>query len=453
MVYSGQTPSRASSCQTLSPLGWHLVRIQAHTIPLAIALLSALLSLGITPMQGAAQTSETFPANPLETTEPDPLLPTPLVERPLSPQELADLARAVDQLQQEAEATYATGDVDGAFEIWNRELRLRRALGPQAEAAALGRVGGVAWQENRTLEVRAITDRLQEIEQEAQAQPPADFDLLLTIARAYQTLRARNAAIATFEEILVEARQRQNQAVEQEALTAVGDLHLAYFDYTSAAAAYQELLTLAQARGDRPLEVQYLEQLAYIYQRSANPEAAIAVLERLVSFYEADQTLIRIPPLKIAIGDSYRQLSRPDLAARSYEEAFTLAQSDRQYAYASDALQHLADLYQSLDRLEDALVVYRLLVDVERQSYSVYGMMSAYDQIGQIHRSLGNNGQALDAFQRGLELATQLSYNESYFASQIQDINQPPTESDPIQLEELRQPPSQLEELLPLLEL
>jgi hypothetical protein len=49
------------------------------------------------------------------------------------------------------------GNAEGAFEIWYRELRLRRALGYLEEVRALGRVGEIAWQRTQKFDAQVIT--------------------------------------------------------------------------------------------------------------------------------------------------------------------------------------------------------------------------------------------------------------------------------------------------------
>jgi tetratricopeptide (TPR) repeat protein len=369
-----------------------------------------------------ALAQETFPPNPLEMTEPDPLLPRLVVDRPFSPQELSVLNAAVDELDQQAQARFNAGDTAEAFEIWLRVLRLRRVLGTEQEVESLSRVGAIAWRENQTIEVRLITQRLQQIEQDVRAQPPLNYDLLLTIAQAYQSMRAIDPALVAYEEILIQARQEQNRNRQLQTLEAMGQLHLAWFDYASAATVYQQLLALVPNNRDR--QVQYLQQLAYSYQQGNQPEPAIAAQQQLATAYEQQEEYTEIPPLKLAIGDSYVALNRPDLAATNYQEAFAVSRSTQQLAYASDALQKLANLYVSIERPNDALVVYQLLLDVNQQSYNTYGLMETYDQIGQLYRSQGNTAQALAAFQRGLTLAQQLNYRTGYFTNQIQQISQ-----------------------------
>ncbi|PSB19567.1 hypothetical protein C7B76_07160 [filamentous cyanobacterium CCP2] len=369
-----------------------------------------------------AQTVDGAPQNPLELTEPDPLLPTLVIERPLSPQERNILDASLNELNQQAQAALQAGDIAGAFELWNRELRLRRFLGVEAEVGSLSRVGEIAWRENQVTEVRVITQRLQEIQQEVEARSPVDYDLLLRIAQAYQSMRARDQAAALYETLLVQVRQEQNANRERQILQALGEMHLAWFDYPNASSAYEQLLVLAQAQSDRAIEIQALQQLSRIYQDNRQPEQAIVVQQRLIDIYQSRQEFEQISSLKQIIGDQYLAIDRPDLAATNYQEAFAIARSTQQYAYAGDALQRLANLYVTLERLDDALVVYQLLLDVRQQSYDDFGIMNTYDQVGQIHRVMGNNGEAVSAFRNALTIAQRLNYKVSYFNTQIEEL-------------------------------
>ena len=378
--------------------------------------------------------------NPLEP-QPDPLLPEMVVDRPLSPQEKDLLRAALVELQAQAEARVAAGDLPGAWELFNRDLRLRRYLGPREEVKSLTRVGAVAWRESQSIELRFITLRLEQIQQEAglptglpgsptptpaPGQPPAklDYDLLLEIAQAYQQVRARDQAVALYRQLFDHAKQQQDTAKQQQILLALAEIQMAWFDYPSAAITYEELLTLARSTNNRQQEISALTQLGYIYQENNQPEAAIAAQQQLVEIYQKQKNFVPIPAIKIAIGDSYTKFNRPDLAATSYQEAFAVARSVQQYAYATDALQKLATLYQTLNRPADALVVYQLLLDVNRQSYNSFGMMNAYDQIGQLYKIQGDRAQAVAAFRQGLQIAQQLNYRVDYFASQIQQADQ-----------------------------
>jgi tetratricopeptide (TPR) repeat protein len=362
-------------------------------------------------------------ANPLEMTEPDPLLPAMVIDRPLSPQEQSVLSTAIDEIRGQAEAKFRAGDAAGAFELWNRELRLRRVLGAAQEVESLSRVGEVAWSQSQTTEVRVITQRLQAIEQDLQTKTPPDYDLLMQIAMAYQKMRAQNQAVSLYGVLLTQAQQQKNVPQQQQILAALGDLHQSWFDYPNAIGAYKQLLALARANSDGAAEEIYLQKLALLYQENQQPEEAIAMQQKLVDIYKRKQEFNLIPSLKLAMGDGYLAAQRPDLAATNYQEAYAVSRSIQQYGYASEALQRLAGLYRSLERLDDVLVVYQLLIDVQKQSYDQLGIMNTYDQIGQIQRTQGNNAQAAASFRQALQLAQQLKYKVGYFLTQLQEVS------------------------------
>lgn len=366
-----------------------------------------------------------FPPNPLEITTPDPLLPPRIpADRPLSPLELKALQAALDQLNTEAAAQLKIGNTVTAFEIWNRELRLRRVLGPLPETQALGRVGDIAWKENQPYQVQIITGRLQIIQQEAETKPPLDLALLEALGQAYEQVKSPGLAVNVYDKLLVDARQRNNPARIEAILLKIAQLHLSWFDYPKAAIAYQELVAFAQTTQNRVNEIKYLNDLAYVYEQGKQPEQAIAIQQQLLTLHQKAREAEPIPLLKLKIADNYMKIQRPDLAERSYQEAFTLAQPLSQFAYASDALQKLAVLYKSVDRLDAALKVYGYLITVEQQAYNYFGMMSAYDEIGTLYLKRKNYSQAITAYQQGLNLARQLKYREDHFKSQIKKVQQ-----------------------------
>jgi len=394
-----------------------------RSIGTCIALAIALFGTMGLPSSVLAQEDE-FPPNPLIFDETDPLLPTMTVDRPLSDQERAVLDTALNELNQQAQLEYEEGNIIGALDIWFRELRLRRVLGRRHEVASLSRVGAVAWNESQTTEVRLITQRLLEIEQEVQAEQPVDYELLLMIAEAYQKVRARSFAVALYDQILVQARLDGDQVTEEKALRALGDLHLAWFDYPAAAAAYQDLLAFVRAQGNKEGEIDALRQLAIIYDEGNEPAEAIAIRQELIAIFEGRQEFTELPALKLAIANDYRELDRPDLAAPTYQETFAIARSVQFYGYAREALDNLASLYLELNRPQDALVVYQLVIDVGQQSYDYYSMMNAYDQVAQIHQSRGSTNQALAAYRQALALAQQINFRVDYFNEQIALLSQ-----------------------------
>ncbi|OUL20972.1 hypothetical protein BV378_28345 [Nostoc sp. RF31YmG] len=369
-----------------------------------------------------------FPPSPLEKITPDPLL-SPLVDpQKLTPAQLQQLAPQIDQLNEAAAAKLEAGDQVVAFEIWNRELRLRRLYGSLPEVQALSRVGAIAFNQNNREEVQYITERLQAVQKQTLSQPLIDLQLLRSLGEAYQKVRSPKLALEIYERVLATVRQQKDAAAVVDTLKTMGEVHLAWFDYPKAAATYQELLSLATANGNRLNEVAYLQELAYIYEQAKEPQQSINILSKLAEIYVSENNTTPLPKLKLAIASNYQSLAKenPSLLAeafKNYQEAYTTAWELEQYVDAGEALQQLIALYRSQGQIDDALQTSQILIEAQTQAANFYGMMQAYDQMGQIYLERKQNPQALAAFQKGLELAQQLKYDESYFAQQIEKLS------------------------------
>ncbi|NDJ15805.1 tetratricopeptide repeat protein [Myxacorys almedinensis] len=370
------------------------------------------------------QQSDKFPPSPLELTAPDPLLPGGL-QRPLTEAERQQLARSLDELNQQATAKLQANDPIAAFEIWNRELRLRRALGLLEEIKALGRVGDQAWTQNLTEQVRVITNRLRAIQTAAQNPGTAEqMQLRAALGIAYQQVRSPGLAVEVYTLMLAEARAQNDPIQEASLLTTIGQLHLSWFDYPNAIATYTQLLNLAQARNDQQSIFINLIQLAYVHNQAKQPAQAAIYQQQLLDLYQQNGQAQFIPALKIQLADDYAATGRFDLAEQQYREAFELAQPLLQTAYATDALQKLGKLYQKEERLEAALQVYAYLAQADQQAYNAYSAMDAFDQIGQIQLAQKAYPEAIAAFRQGLEVSKQLNYRTDYFNEQIQKVSQ-----------------------------
>lgn len=364
----------------------------------------------------SAKKRDRLPPSPLEITKPDPLLP----EEPMSQKEQQEFLTQLDELHRSALTQLDRGNTDSAFDIWYRELRLRRGLGPMAEVEALGRVGEIAWGENRSSELSVIKGRLQSLRE--QASSSQDIVLLHSLGSAYEQMRSPDLALSVYKEIIADARGGSDREKIPEILNRIGQLHLSWFDYTKAATAYQELLALGMSEGDRTSQVRYGRELAYIYDRGLMPDRAIAVKNQLVELYLEGDNFTEIPELQISIGDDHVATGKMEAAAEYYRAAYELAVSLQQFSDASIALSRLGELYRETDRAEFALVVYQQLLYVNDRSYDMYGKMKTYDRIGQIHVDREEYGEALEAFKEGLGLASELRVDSEYFIEQIEKV-------------------------------
>jgi tetratricopeptide (TPR) repeat protein len=368
-----------------------------------------------------------FPPSPLEITTPDPLLPNLANKRELTPVELQKLKTDLDELNQEAQEILQGEDNQKAFEIWNRELRLRRFLGPLAEVEALSRVGEISVNENEREEVQYISQRLQVIQSDMLKQKSTDLQLWKSLANAYQKLRLYKLAISAYEQILILVKQQKDLFTEIEILNNIGELHLSWFDYNQAANVYQKLLNLAISQGDKTNELAYLQQLAYIYTQGKQHQAAIDIFNKLVEISTNEQNLTQIPTWKLAIAANYEFLAQENPNFRqqafdNYQEAYTIAWKLEQYARAGEALNKLIAFYRSQKQITAALETSQILIEAETLANNFYGLMSAYDQIGDIYLERQEYAKALTAFEKGLEIAQELKYQESYFTKQIERL-------------------------------
>lgn len=383
-----------------------------------------LLLVFAVPQQGWARRRDRFPPSPLEAIAPDPLLPVMEEDEPrsLTPGERQTLVENLDRLNERAQTALNAGNTEEAFNIWYRELRLRRVLGPESEVEALGRVGAIAWNETQTEVVRVITQRLEEIQQTIDA--PEDRTLRQQLGWAYERVRSPGLAIAVYEQLLADAKAQRDDATIEVILNTIGRLHLSWFDYPKAAVTYGELLELARERGDRATQLELSEKLAYIYEQSERWSEAIEIRQRLIELHGDAGEVMQVARLKLAIASDYEAIGKLQVAAQTYEDAYTLAISLQQLHDAAAALQKLAKLYTSQQELAAALQVYRVLLRVNSQSYDVYGMMNTYDAMARINLEQNEYLQALEALERGLQLAEQLKIRRNYFIEQIEKVKQ-----------------------------
>ncbi|MCP2728104.1 tetratricopeptide repeat protein [Limnofasciculus baicalensis] len=364
--------------------------------------------------------------SPLEIpTSEDPLLPNPPVDRSLSPLEEYTLRAALDKLNNEATAELNAGNKPKAFEIWYREIRLRRVLGGSLEEVqALGRVGEIAWGKNYKPETQLITSRLKTIQQEAEEKQTLDKPLLNALGKAYLQVRVPGPALVIYNRILADARQQKDAKAEEQILITIAQLHLAWFDYPKGATTYEELLNIAKTNSDRINQVVYLQELINIYNQSKQREKSLRIKEQLVELYRNPENIIKVPGLKIAIAADYEALDQLEKASEIYQESYKQALALDQFSEASDALERLGKLYHTDNQPEVALEVYEVLLWVEQQSYNAFGLMNVYDKMGEIYLEEKNYAKALEYFQQGLDLAKSLQHQETYFARKIERVNQ-----------------------------
>mgnify|MGYP006429515379 CR=1 FL=1 len=351
--------------------------------------------------------------NPLQVEKnDDPLLPELPVNRSLSPLERLRLAEQLEQLNQRASATYEEGNVDEAFNIWYRELRLRQELEVSKEVEALGRVGEIAWRENRSEDLRNIRQRLSEIE--TTAKDNNNRDLLQQLAKTYETMRINDRAIAVYNFL------REDSDNSRPLLEKIASLYESRFQDEQAAQTYETLL--ANFKNNPRQEINYLRALNHAYEQTDNLEKSLTTKERLISQYQEQNNEQALPSLFLALGEDYQKMGQFNSASNAYEQAYRRAWSQQKYAIASESLDNLAQLYRRDESLETTLNIYEQLLIVQERASNFYGLMMTYNNIGEVHQERDRDQQALAAFENALEIAQSLGYQEAYFQEKINNL-------------------------------
>ncbi|TVQ51357.1 MAG: tetratricopeptide repeat protein [Spirulina sp. DLM2.Bin59] len=361
----------------------------------------------LNPLDIPPHTDPLLPDRLRQTTPPRRPAPLP----PLEPGEQAQLARDLVDLATEAQRAFEQDQKERAYELWFRELRLRRLLGPIAEVEALARVGGMAWEENRNQDVAAISSRLEAIEAAASSE---DLALIRALGQAYRQVRLYPNAVAMYERQLATLPPN---ALNQRSplLKVVAELHRDWFQFERAIGVYQELLTMARSQFDLDNVQNYLGELAHLYDQTEQWQEAIATRETLLLAYGEKQRIERFAPLRMAMAANALALGNGEQASEFYQQAFTFAWAAQQYAYAGDALEALAQLYSDYGQVEEAINLYRERIKAAQYAYDRYAVMETYNRLAQLHRRQGNYTAALNALRSGREVALELGHREGYF--------------------------------------
>ena len=362
---------------------------------------------------------DAFLTDPLEAEPRDPLVPTTEVERPLSPLELYYIELELFKLDEQARSLLLAQQPDAAFELWMREVQLRRLFGLDAELEALNRIGQQAWNEQRSQEIRLIAVRLERIWEAEKA--TASLELVETIAAIAQTLRMRDTSTEIYQQLI--AMTATEPASQQGWVVILASHYLQWFDFDNAAQLYTQLVDRAELQGNTVEHTQYLKDLIYSYQQAKAYGQALPAQSELLRLYRATGQNDREPPLEIAMARNFRAIDGYAQALNYYNLAYVTAQSLQLYGHVSTVLKDLGALYAEQGLTNEALTMYNLLVRAEQQAYNQHGILEAYDRLGQLYLSIDDPANALIAFRAGLAFAESLQYREAYFRGEVAKLS------------------------------
>ena len=367
-----------------------------------------------------AQSQPSSIINPLNSSFIHKLIPT--INRDLTPFEKKRITQEIERLNGLASQELSVGNADQAFDLWYEAINLSRFLDLNSEINLISDVGAIAWQEGRSQDLSFLQERLLILENKNSIENQLKVELLPLFLNAYNSLHYLDKLIALNQQKLLLARQEKKDVLISQTLERLGELYLKKFDYYEAQPIYKELLEIARREDNYLAKSIYLQKLAEISQALVKPQNSVQYKENLVAHYQQNNNLFPISRLKIAIGDDYKALDKPQSASQAYQEAFSLALSLEQYAIAGDALKKLGKLYQEYQELDSALNIYQELIKIESNSYNYYGLMNTYDLMGTIYSQKQDYSQALNSFKKALSIARKLKYKEDYFQKKISQI-------------------------------
>ncbi|MGD1858302.1 MAG: tetratricopeptide repeat protein [Leptolyngbyaceae cyanobacterium] len=372
---------------------------------------------------------DAFLMDPLAEDPRDPLLPTTVVDRPLSPLELYDLEVALFELDAQARALLLAEQPDEAFALWMREVQLRRVFGLEAELEALTRISQQAWNSQRSQEVRLMAVRLNRIWEAEKA--TATLERVETIANIAQVLRMQDTSTEIYQQLI---DMTADTAAQRDWVIILAAHYLQWFEFDNAAQLYSQLAAVAKTEGDILAHTQYLNDLIYSYQESKKYTQALPVQAELLQLYRSTGQNDRELPLEINMARNFRAIERIPLAVEYYNLAYVTAQRLELYGHVSTVLKELGDLYAEQGLNNEALVMYNLLVRAEQQAYNQHGILEAYDRLGQLYQQIGDTENALIAFRAGVAFSESLQYREAYFRGEVAKLsleNPPDTVEQP----------------------
>lgn len=390
------------------------------------------LGLG-TPAQAQALPSavrDRFLADPLRDNPRDPLLPTTVVDRPLSPLELFTLEQDLNQLAREAEDLAEADDPDAAQDLWMREVRLRRLLGLDAELEAIDRVAQWLRDRSATQTLQLLSARLDQLTPNLDPAQVEDRERLERMAPIY-TILGHVEAAATLRRTLAEAALDRGDTEEHRAqLDALALLYAEWFYFPEAAATYGELVDLVTDQrsdgGDNDRIRFLVGQIENLDFAQRFPEALAAQQQLLLRYREDESRWPQVAELQYAMAQNHLRLGDLESASRQYQVAYTNAIEGEQFDIAAQVLRGLAHLYRQLEQWPDVDYLYQQLLAVERQALNAYGLMDTFDRLGQLYEQAENPTGALQAYTEGLALAHQIHHRQDYFTEQIQRLSASP---------------------------
>jgi CHAT domain-containing protein/Tfp pilus assembly protein PilF len=213
------------------------------------------------------------------------------------------------------------------------------------------------------------------------------------------------AAIATWEKVILQARQKKDLAEEASALVGLGFAYRKLTQGEQSLLAYQQAAKGYQSLGDRASEASTLLNIVIAYRDLAQSDKAIATAEQALKIYTELGDQSGEADAFSQMGLDYGTLSKYDRSIQSYEQSLTRYQQLKDLPNQASILNNLGSMYankaeygSALKYHQQALEIYRGTNDrLSEASLLLYNLAAVY-------MNLRQEEQAKDCYRQAIAI-------------------------------------------------
>jgi CHAT domain-containing protein/tetratricopeptide (TPR) repeat protein len=318
-------------------------------------------------------------------------------------------ARA-DELHEQGNQKFYTGDLTEALELFNQELILREAAGDRLGLAqALKQQGRVLSDLNEYRRAIAALEQARVLYEEL-GSPRGVAETLTYLGAIYINLDQEAVAQDLLESALGIHQTLENTAGIGETLYYLGEFYNNRNEYDQALDVLQKSLLIRQEVGDRFGEARTLQTIGLIYWRRGEPGRSLEILTQGLQINREVGDRVGIGRTLLSLGSVYDSQGEYYQALELLEEALILQISTGNRVGEAGSLrvmglvyQHLGDYQKSLELYWQALAIYQ--ETGERASES-----TILNNIAGIYYNVGQYPDALEFYQRSLAIVEAINY-------------------------------------------
>lgn len=179
-------------------------------------------------------------------------------------------------------------------------------------------------------------------------------------------------------------------------------------DYARAIASLEEVVDLAESRGDISAKGRHLGNLALTYYRTGKHELALTYFEEALACARENKDRLTENGLLGNMGNILREVQRYDDAVRYLNDALLIAQELGDTRGRGIWLSNLGLVYDDLEQYEEARNLHEKSVTIARSLYDRPALALRLHNLGNSLTSLKQNEKAIAALKEALAIQREL---------------------------------------------